>query len=788
MQLGRLRAAYARLPAPVRARIPPRLEDWLRARATLDPVAELEHRLWGGFSRPARAGLEALLGPATPPRTAAAAALALARWSGVDDPEAALALAQAARARRPALARDRRQFMLEALFLARTGQGAAARALLETRVRFDASAALLAAGTLDDGPRLAALNALLARFGLGPLARRDDGPLSLDNLRGVTACARRDGPLVTVIVPVHDAEATLAAALRSLQDQTHAALEVLVVDDASTDASAAIAAGFTADPRFRLIRQPTNLGGYAARNRALAEARGAFVTVQDADDWSHPERIARQLAAGPVTVSDWARATSELRFRGPWRPSPNLISTNFSSLCFPRELVTRCGPWDTARVSADREFAERLARYGVRPRQVAPGAPLAFGRVASDSLTRVPATHAATLLHGVRREYREAAALWHADLTGPPGAPPFVAAPRIILSAPGSEPAHDLLFIADFNLRGGAFQSALHMIRAARAAGLDCAAFHYRRYDLDPTRPLDPGFRRRARDLGVRIVAPGERVRAATVIVTYPAVFDQPLDRFPEVDHDRLAVVVNQMAERDLARTDPAYDPARVRAHLVELLGAEGLWLPISPRVRALMDARYPRPHPETWTPLIDLAEWQTPPRTPGPRPVIGRHGRDDPLKWPRDPAALAAAYCAGRPCDVRFLGGARHARARIRWPRNWHVQPFGGDVRAFLAGLDVFVHLPDPDYVEEFGRAALEAMAADVPVILAPEFAPTFGDAALYAAPDQVWGLVERLWRDPGFRAGRVAAGRAFARTCGYDAFPARLARLQAPPRAVSA
>ena len=327
------------------------------------------------------------------------------------------------------------------------------------------------------------------------------------------------------------------------------------------------------------------------------------------------------------------------------------------------------------------------------------------------------------------------------------------------------------------------------MIRAARAAGLDCAAFHYRRYDLDPTRPLDPGFRRLAAGLGLRLVAPGERVRAGTVIVTYPAILDQPLDRFPQVVHDRLAVVVNQMAERDRAGSAPAYDPARVRAHLVELLGSEGLWLPISPRVRALMvaDPRYPAPHPDTWTPLIDLAEWRAPPRTPGARPVIGRHGRDDPLKWPRDPAALAAAYCAGRPCDVRFLGGARHARARLRWPRNWHAEPFGGDVRAFLAELDVFVHIPDPDYVEEFGRAAIEAMAAGVPVILAPEFAPTFGEAALYAAPEEVWGLVERLWRDPGFRACRAAAGRAFLRAnCGYEAFPARLARLE-PPRSAA-
>src|SRR5690606_39154538 len=221
-------------------------------------------------------------------------------------------------------------------------------------------------------------------------------------------------------------------------------LEVLVVDDASTDDSAAVAADFArVDRRFRLIRQAANTGSYAARNRALSEARGEFVTVQDADDWSHPERIARHLAdltrhGAPFNVSSWARATTDLRFWGPWRPSPDLVTPNFSSVFFRRDLVSRCGPWDTVRVSADREFASRVERLHDLPPQRAflPDAPLALGRSEAGSLTRASATHAATLLHGVRREYREAAALWHATLdprrirtAGWQDAPPFFPAP-----------------------------------------------------------------------------------------------------------------------------------------------------------------------------------------------------------------------------------------------------------------------------------------------------------------------------------------------------------------------
>ena len=376
--MEKLKRIYLGLPTGLRAQVPVSIENWARDR--LLPLfdrtgrgAALEARLWGGFSRPALAGLAALLAdPATPPRAAGAAALALARWHGAAGaPETALDLARSARVRNPALARDRRQALIEAQLLDRTGLRAEARALIDARVRgFDVSAALLRANTLDeDAARLTAVNAVLARSGLSGIAPRNPGrPLSLDNLRSVAGAATASGPLVTVIVPVHDAEATLGTALRSLADQTHAALEILVVDDASRDASADVAADFArTDPRFRLIRQTENTGSYGARNRALAEARGDFVTVQDADDWSHPERIARHLAdiqraPAPFNISDWARASTDLRFTGPWRPSANLTGENFTSLFFRRDLVARCGPWDTARVSADREFADRLDR------------------------------------------------------------------------------------------------------------------------------------------------------------------------------------------------------------------------------------------------------------------------------------------------------------------------------------------------------------------------------------------------------------------------------------------
>ena len=124
-------------------------------------------------------------------------------------------------------------------------------------------------------------------------------------------------PLVTVVVPAFNAEATLARTLRSIADQTHRRLEILIVDDGSTDGTAAIAAEFCAgEPRARLIRQE-NKGVAAARNRGLSEAASAWIAPIDADDLWHPRKIELQLAAAlaapspPGFVYCWSRLIDE---------------------------------------------------------------------------------------------------------------------------------------------------------------------------------------------------------------------------------------------------------------------------------------------------------------------------------------------------------------------------------------------------------------------------------------------------------------------------------------------
>jgi glycosyltransferase involved in cell wall biosynthesis len=109
--------------------------------------------------------------------------------------------------------------------------------------------------------------------------------------------------LISVVIPAYNAARTLPQTLASVLAQTHTALEVLVVDDGSTDATGDTVAGVSRiDPRVRLLPQ-LRAGVAAARNHGIEAARGAFLAVLDADDLWHPEKLAKQLArlhgAGP---------------------------------------------------------------------------------------------------------------------------------------------------------------------------------------------------------------------------------------------------------------------------------------------------------------------------------------------------------------------------------------------------------------------------------------------------------------------------------------------------------
>jgi glycosyltransferase involved in cell wall biosynthesis len=102
-------------------------------------------------------------------------------------------------------------------------------------------------------------------------------------------------PVVSVVVPLYEKGRYVERALRSIFQQTFDDYEVIVVDDGSTDDGAARVAALH-HPRVRLIQQP-NAGPGAARNRGIAEARGAIIAFLDADDEWQPDYLRRAVAA-----------------------------------------------------------------------------------------------------------------------------------------------------------------------------------------------------------------------------------------------------------------------------------------------------------------------------------------------------------------------------------------------------------------------------------------------------------------------------------------------------------
>ena len=256
-------------------------------------------------------------------------------------------------------------------------------------------------------------------------------------------------PLVSVIIPCHNAATTLPIALQSLLAQSWPALQVIVVDDASTDQSVRVVSSFVSSfeqkgVQLKVVKQPFNQGAYAARNRGLEVASGEFITTHDADDWSHPQKIERQVKAllkdrkRVASVSHWVRANEALQFSY-WRPQSSWVHPNMSSLMFRRSVFDRLGYWDRVSVSGDTEYYYRiLATFGFSSVvEVMPGTPLAFGRHSEASLTQEGATHIRTQFAGLRFDYIEAARQWHEQasslyMDAEPKKRPFVA-PTVML-------------------------------------------------------------------------------------------------------------------------------------------------------------------------------------------------------------------------------------------------------------------------------------------------------------------------------------------------------------------
>lgn len=214
-------------------------------------------------------------------------------------------------------------------------------------------------------------------------------------------------PLVSVIIPCYNAGRWLGAALESAFGQTWPQLEVILVDDGSTDDSRQIAAPYESRG-LRVVSQP-NQGQSAACNRGLSLARGEFVKFFDADDLLSPDAVSIQVAAlrarpGAVAYAEWARFhrdPQEAVFspRPGWhdaRPVEWLVECwadaqpmmQCAQFLVPMDLLRRTGGWDE-RLSLINDF-EFFSRVILASTEIVftPGARLNYRSGIPGSLSR----------------------------------------------------------------------------------------------------------------------------------------------------------------------------------------------------------------------------------------------------------------------------------------------------------------------------------------------------------------------------------------------------------------
>jgi glycosyltransferase involved in cell wall biosynthesis len=178
-------------------------------------------------------------------------------------------------------------------------------------------------------------------------------------------------PIVSVILPVHNRAGWVARAVESVLAQTYTRLELLAVDDGSTDDTRRVLEGF--GPCVRLLEQ-AHAGAEAARNLGYVHARGEFVAFIDSDDVWHADRLSRQLPLfrrrevgvvfGNARLTDYRR-TPPVRLRRTFfdaiRPSRGRVTKElargcfvpFSSVLVRRELLAAAGGFTPGRVAAD---------------------------------------------------------------------------------------------------------------------------------------------------------------------------------------------------------------------------------------------------------------------------------------------------------------------------------------------------------------------------------------------------------------------------------------------------
>lgn len=227
---------------------------------------------------------------------------------------------------------------------------------------------------------------------------------------------------VTILVTAYNAASTLKGCVTSLLSQSWSNIEIIIINDASTDSTLEIAKQIKEfDERVKIVDLPKNVGTFAAKTIGAKYATGDFLTCQDSDDWAHPRKIELQVL--PLIKDEELIASTSYWLRidilGNYhiRQYYPFFRQNPASPMFRLAKVNKeTGLWHLSRTGADSEFFERLKLVYGKENIIVIKKPLTLASHRKDSLmtsTEFGAYNKKALLK--RLDYWEAWRKWHID-------------------------------------------------------------------------------------------------------------------------------------------------------------------------------------------------------------------------------------------------------------------------------------------------------------------------------------------------------------------------------------
>lgn len=592
----------------------------------------------------------------------------------------------------------------------------------------------------DPAKWLESVNRVYSDNGFLSLSLPPSTATNLDQLNSESLSANPvdGGPLVSVIVPTYEGADRIETALKSLVAQTWKNLEIIVVDDGSSnenvDKLKRIVAGY---PSVRLVPLESNTGAYVARNEGLRQASGELVTVHDDDDWSHPQKIAEQVEyllehenlAG--TISKHARVTEDLKFTRINR-RPMYSQNNMSSLLLRTVDARKLGGWDEVNRGADEEFTLRLQRVSGKKIACCSEVPLSFTRTHERSLTsgeilRGFQDPSRMLYHSAFTEAHKRVDESHPEAQGVPLPADMEAGSR------GADfGQYDYGFVLDTKTNDFTLSAAIAELREMDRLGYRVAVIHHHSLEGATSPLVAPTVLNIIKETGVEFLSFKNRAEFEYLIVRDARAFEFGECTPTNLKPKNLAIVPST-GEQDEAMV------VGIDEHALNCLST--VFNRAASEIKVLRD----------WVGLAPYEQAALPSWEPGEKLVVGRGSAATPQRWPSKVSDLREVYGSNELYDVLLVDDFDHNCARIEETVRAGaclVSVDDYDRRSFLSEIDFWVDMGEPH--SSASEDVLSAIAAGVVVVLRSGAEEVYGDAVLFAKPNDVRTVLKRIREFP--------------------------------------